>query len=57
MEIRVQVTAYVHDKIAAQRLIHPGKFQNVSVIRGNAMKFLTNFFEKGQVGRLCWSVR
>lgn len=48
----MQVTQYVHDKILAQRLIHPGKFQNVSVIRANAMKFLTNFFEKGQLKKL-----
>lgn len=48
----MQVTQYVHDKVIAQRLINPGKFQNVSVIRANAMKFLTNFFEKGQVRRI-----
>ncbi len=29
----------------------PGQYQNVSVIRANAMKHLPNFFEKGQVGR------
>ncbi|CDZ98217.1 trm8p [Phaffia rhodozyma] len=52
MEIRVQVTNYVHDKIQAQRLIHPGKYQNVSVIRGNAMKFSTNFFEKAQLSKM-----
>ena len=26
----------------------PGGFQNVSVVRANAMKFLPNFFDKGQ---------
>lgn len=75
MEIRVQVTQYVADRIAALRLqnsLSPptaptedtlmpesssstsrppavGGFQNVSVLRANAMKFLPNFFEKGQV--------
>ena len=27
----------------------PGGYQNVSVLRANAMKFLPNFFERGQV--------
>ena len=52
MEIRVQVTNYVEDKIHALRIQHPGQYQNVSVIRSNAMKFLPNFFEKGQVRAL-----
>jgi tRNA (guanine-N7-)-methyltransferase len=52
MEIRHQVTAYVRDRIAALRLLKPGSFQNASVIRGNAMKFLTNFFAKGQLSKL-----
>lgn len=30
----------------------PGGFQNISVIRANAMKFLPNFFEKGQLHTL-----
>lgn len=76
LEIRVSVTQFVADKIAALRVQHqqladgiipeisvpeggeaylaekeaaPGGYQNVSVIRANAMKFLPNFFEKGQV--------
>lgn len=39
--------AYLATKEAA-----PGGYQNVSVIRANAMKFLPNFFEKGQVSKL-----
>ena len=50
MEIRTQVTQYVADKIRALRTTHSDQYQNVSVIRANAMKFLPNFFEKGQVG-------
>lgn len=62
MEIRFQVTQYVTDRIAALRLKNgpsrpptakepaaPGGYQNVSVLRANAMKFLPNFFERGQV--------
>lgn len=85
MEIRIQVTQYVTDRITALRVASakdslddptmttesggmevdlvtnpttasivnaPGGFQNISVIRGNAMKFLPNFFKKGQLTTL-----
>lgn len=99
MEIRAQVTQYVHDKIHALRLAHKqanvlkedgeqesqgavaspsasdandedseerrqneylvqqagnvaGGYQNISVIRANAMKFLPNFFEQGQLTKI-----
>lgn len=52
MEIRVKVTEYVHQKIEALRLQHPGLYQNVSVIRANAMKYLPNFFRKGQLSKM-----
>jgi tRNA (guanine-N7-)-methyltransferase len=74
MEIRVQVTQYVADRIAAlrqqtieaQTQVQPessekpgqavdGGYQNVSVVRANAMKFLPNFFQKDQV-RLFFSI-
>jgi tRNA (guanine-N7-)-methyltransferase len=54
MEIRVKVSDYVRDRIDALRQQHGGdKYQNISVIRGNAMKYLPNFFEKGQVRSSC----
>lgn len=49
MEIRVKVSDYVMDKIAALRQKHPGHYQNIACIRSNAMKYLPNFFRKGQV--------
>ncbi|AXA50110.1 tRNA (guanine-N7-)-methyltransferase [Malassezia restricta] len=97
MEIRAQVTQYVHDKIHALRLAHKqaktmseegkleleaevqpaadaqdedseerrqneylvkqaghvaGGYQNIGVIRTNAMKFLPNFFEQGQLTKI-----
>ncbi|KAG8990113.1 tRNA (guanine-N(7)-)-methyltransferase (tRNA(m7G46)-methyltransferase) [Tulasnella sp. 427] len=79
LEIRVSVTQFVADKIAALRVQHqrladgiipeiavpdggeaylaakeaaPGGYQNVSVIRANAMKFLPNFFEKAQLSKI-----
>lgn len=54
MEIRVQVTNYVEDRIIALRNNHKSenKYQNINVIRGNAMKFLPNFFYKGQLSKM-----
>jgi tRNA (guanine-N7-)-methyltransferase len=49
MEIRVKVEEYVRERIHALRSQYPGQYQNVSIIRMNAMKFLPNFFEKSQV--------
>ncbi|KAK9457263.1 putative methyltransferase-domain-containing protein [Dipodascopsis uninucleata] len=54
MEIRVQVTHYVEDRILALRQQHSkeGKYNNIAVLRANAMKFLPNFFEKGQLSKM-----
>jgi len=55
MEIRVQVSQYVQDRIAALRTTtksteetpsSPGPYQNVSIVRANAMKFFPNYFPK-----------
>jgi tRNA (guanine-N7-)-methyltransferase len=50
MEIRVKVSDYVQDRIKALRVNHANrKYCNVACIRSNAMKYLPNFFTKGQV--------
>lgn len=49
MEIRVKVSDYVMDRITALRRQHPHMYQNVACIRTNAMKYLPNYFRKGQV--------
>lgn len=49
MEIRVKVSDYVQDRIKALRIQHPDKYNNIACIRSNAMKYLPNFFKKGQV--------
>ncbi len=49
MEIRVKVSDYVMDRVAALREKHPGQYQNIACLRTNAMKYLPNFFRKGQV--------
>lgn len=52
MEIRVKVSDYVIDRIAALRSQHPGSFGNVACIRTNAMKYLPNYFHKGQLKKM-----
>ncbi|KAJ3255586.1 tRNA (guanine-N(7)-)-methyltransferase (tRNA(m7G46)-methyltransferase) [Chytriomyces hyalinus] len=59
MEIRPKVQEYVLQRILALRaqnkekkVDESGSFQNISVMRMNAMKFLPNFFEKGQLEKL-----
>ena len=39
------------DRVTALRKAHPGKYQNIHVIRTNAMKYLPNYFHKGQVSQ------
>ena len=56
----MQVTQYVEDRIAALRSTSslsqasssPGLYQNVSVVRANAMKFLPNYFPKHSLSAL-----
>ncbi|WVQ78175.1 tRNA (guanine-N(7)-)-methyltransferase [Cryptococcus sp. DSM 104549] len=63
MEIRTAVTKYVTDRIAATRQVQSllpadspeklaGGYQNVSVIKANAMKHMPNFFAKGQLSKV-----
>jgi tRNA (guanine-N7-)-methyltransferase len=66
MEIRSQVTDFVADKIKALRFQHSSDpsqlpagvsrpehhYDNVAVLRANAMKFLPNFFEKAQLRKM-----
>eukprot|EP00729_Bicosta_minor_P004519 gene4519-5830_t len=52
LEIRVKVSDYVHDRILALRSQHEDQYQNIAVLRTNAMKYLPNFFRKGQLSKL-----
>ena len=52
MEIRVKVSDYVKDKVTALRLQHPGQYNNIACLRGNAMKYLPNFFRKAQLSKM-----
>lgn len=52
MEIRVKVSDYVQDRIKSLRESEPGSYQNIACIRSNAMKYLPNFFSKGQLSKM-----
>ncbi|XP_033220628.1 tRNA (guanine-N(7)-)-methyltransferase [Belonocnema kinseyi] len=52
MEIRVKVSDYVMDRISALRHQHPDQFQNIACVRTNAMKYLPNYFHKGQLKKM-----
>lgn len=57
MEIRSKVAEYVQRKVDALRTKHteqgdPEAYQNVSVVRANTMKYLCNYFRKGQLEKL-----
>ncbi|KAI1310769.1 putative methyltransferase-domain-containing protein [Xylaria venustula] len=51
MEIRASVAEYVQHRIAALRTQNPDTilYQNIGCLRANSMKFLPNFFRKGQL--------
>lgn len=54
MEIRTAVTEYVQEKVKAVRAQNAATnaFQNAACIRANTMKFLPNFFQKAQLGKI-----
>ncbi|KAG7167655.1 tRNA (guanine-N(7)-)-methyltransferase-like [Homarus americanus] len=55
MEIRVKVSDFVVDRIHGlrdEKKDLPGGYQNIACIRTNAMKYLPNFFEKGQLSKM-----
>lgn len=49
MEIRVKVSQYVIERIKALRANQLDCYSNIACIRTNAIKYLPNFFKKGQV--------
>ncbi|KAJ3634433.1 hypothetical protein Zmor_019086 [Zophobas morio] len=54
LELRAKVADYAHKKILALREQNKstGKYQNISIVRANAMKYLPYFFEKGQLKKI-----
>ncbi|XP_022180296.1 tRNA (guanine-N(7)-)-methyltransferase [Myzus persicae] len=52
MEIRVKVSQYVIERIKALRAFKPNSYDNIACIRTNAIKYLPNFFKKGQIKKM-----
>ncbi|CAN1341368.1 tRNA (guanine-N(7)-)-methyltransferase [Linum perenne] len=52
MELRDKVTEYVKERVLALRTTNPGQYQNVSVVRTNSMKYIPNYFGKGQLTKM-----
>lgn len=52
MELRDKVSEYVKERILALRKQHPGRYQNAACVRTNSMKYLTHYFNKGQLEKL-----
>lgn len=63
MELRTQVLDYVVERVGALRaqsasstsetkVEKPGPYQNISALRTNTMKFLPNFFQRGQLSKI-----
>ncbi|THF96660.1 tRNA (guanine-N(7)-)-methyltransferase-like [Camellia sinensis] len=52
MELRDKVTEYVKERVLALRVAHPNQYQNVSVVRTISMKYIPNYFEKGQLSKM-----
>ncbi|KAI1265313.1 PXA domain-containing protein [Xylariaceae sp. FL1019] len=53
MEIRTSVTEYVQHRITALRARNPQDklYRNIGCLRANSMKFMPNFFRKGQLSK------
>ncbi|KAI0504557.1 hypothetical protein KFK09_015509 [Dendrobium nobile] len=52
MELRDKVSEYVKERILALRASNPGQYENISVVRTNSMKYLPNYFCKGQLSKI-----
>jgi tRNA (guanine-N7-)-methyltransferase len=51
-EIRDKVSQYVKERCKALRKCNHGLYEKISCIRTNSMKFLPNYFRKGQLSKL-----
>lgn len=56
MEIRTKVVEYVQQRIEKLVKEQPAKYSNAGVALINAMKYLPNFFKKGQVIQTQYSI-
>lgn len=52
MEIRTKVSDYVQKRIIALRSQYPGSYGNVWCVRTNAMRYIPNYIDKGQLSKM-----
>lgn len=52
MEIRTKVSEYVQKRILALRSQKPGEYGNIWCVRTNAMRYIPNYFHKGQLTKM-----
>jgi len=52
MEIRAKVCEFVRLRIEALRVQEPGQYRNAAVLRTNSMRYLPNYFKRGQLSKL-----
>eukprot|EP00242_Pyramimonas_sp_CCMP2087_P009278 CAMPEP_0198211306 /NCGR_PEP_ID=MMETSP1445-20131203/23065_1 /TAXON_ID=36898 /ORGANISM="Pyramimonas sp., Strain CCMP2087" /LENGTH=278 /DNA_ID=CAMNT_0043885531 /DNA_START=214 /DNA_END=1050 /DNA_ORIENTATION=+ len=52
MELRDKVSEYVKERVLALRKTEPGKYDNCACIRTNSMRYMPNYFTKGQLTKL-----
>lgn len=52
MEIRSKVSVYVQKRIIALRSQYPGEYKNVWCVRTNAMRYIPNYINKGQLHKM-----
>lgn len=52
MEIRTKVSDYVQERIRALREQNPGQYKNIWCLRTNAMRYIPNYIDKGQLTKM-----
>ncbi|GFP91879.1 tRNA (guanine-n(7)-)-methyltransferase, partial [Phtheirospermum japonicum] len=52
MELRDKVTEYVKERVLDLLASNPGQYENVSFVQTNSMKYIPNYFEKGQLSKM-----
>eukprot|EP01138_Halocafeteria_seosinensis_P012035 gb/GECG01012300.1/.p1 GENE.gb/GECG01012300.1/~~gb/GECG01012300.1/.p1 ORF type:complete len:292 (+),score=45.11 gb/GECG01012300.1/:1-876(+) len=52
MEIRTKLAEYVRLKILSARKENPGHYQNLGVLWTNSMRYMPNFFKRGQLSKM-----
>jgi len=52
MELRDKVVEFVENRIDKLRKDNPNQYQNISVLKSNAMKYFPNYFSKHQLSKI-----